>query len=225
MSLALRIESKERLVRHVCGQLSMFYPLSVLENDIHSISLFVEESLSRMAVIVNSVRNFKQGYFDHLNTLQYASFIYILGNTICKSKDNKKLNEDEKSDLVDRLFGLNRAVSGLEIYPSTSLPEPFFLSHALGTILGNVQYGRGLVIFHNVTVGRIGENRPSVGDDVILFPGSSVTGRSTIGAGSVISANTHLHNVHIPEKSLVFSGNGKISIKNLDRDYLSLYFR
>jgi len=200
----------------------MLYPLSSTEDDICSISIFIEESLSRMETIVNSVNNFKEGYFDHLNTLQYASFLYILGNNIFRSV---KLFEREKKDLLDRLFGLNRAVSGLDLYPSISLPEPFFLSHALGTVLGNVKYGRRLVIFHNVTVGRIGENRPSIEDDVILFPGSSVTGLSRIGAGSVISANTHVHNLEVPEMSLVSIDKGSISIKPLRRDYLSLYFR
>lgn len=217
MELTLRAGSRDRLTRHVSGQLAMLYPLSEPADDARLIGTFVPKALRRMGSIVDAVHCFRPGYFDHLNTLQYASFLYLLGNEIWSA--------EPECDAVDRLFGLNRMVSGLELFPAVRLPEPFFLSHALGAVLGNVTYGRRLVIFQNVTVGRIGDSRPHLEDQVVLFAGASVTGSSIIGTGSVVAAATQVHNMVVPPASLVTTGPEGTRIQPLRRDYQSLYFR
>ncbi len=217
MEFNLRAGCSDRLVRHVCGQLTMLYPLSHPQEDSYVIGTVLPAVLRRMQMILSSVRSFSPDCFDHLNTLQYASFLYLLGNEIWQAKPDL--------DLVDRLFGLNRMVSGLELFPAVTLPEPFFLSHALGAVLGNVKYGSHLVVFQNVTVGRVGESRPEIGDRVVLFAGASVTGRSVIGAGSVVGAATQVHNLEVPPDSLVSGGPDGIMIRPLKRDYHALYFR
>lgn len=217
MPLDLRAVTIDRLASHVVGQLTMLYPLSDAKSDNEIIMSHIPQALCRMGEIVESVNIFREEYFDHLNSLQYASFLYLLGNCVYRSIP--------ESDMVDRLFGLNKMVSGIELFPAVNLPEPFFLSHALGTVLGNASYGRRLVIFQQVTVGRVGDRRPILGDRVILFVGASVTGSSVIGAGSVVGAGARVHNLHVPEKSLVTPGQDGVVITPLTRDYHSLYFR
>jgi len=216
-SLVLRCETETKLVRHVAGQLRVFYPLSDEVADRELIAQLMPAALARIAPIVAAVRSFTPGHFDHLNTLQYASFLYLLGNEACQW--------DRGSDIVDRLFGLNRALSGLELFPAVLMPEVFFLSHALGAVLGNATYGDRIVIFQNVTVGRVGENRPDIGPGVVLYPGASITGRCEIGANSVISAGVNVHNLTCPPGSLVKAGGSGVAIEPLQRDYLSIYYR
>ena len=217
MAITLRASTLDQLAHHICGQLAMLYPLSEPGRDRAVIDEILPEALRRMEVIVDSVHSFRPGHFDHLNTLQYASFLYLLGNVMHRVA--------AENDMVDRLFGLNKMVSGLELFPAVTLPEPFFLSHALGAILGNVIYGRRLVVFQNVTVGRVGDRRPRLGDGLVLFAGASVTGDAVIGDGSVIGAGVQVHNMTVPVGSLVSAGRGGPVITPLRRDYHSLYFR
>lgn len=217
MTLTLRAGTVERLASHVCGQLSMLYPLSNLEADRAVVEGALPSTLARVEVIVETVHAFRPGYFDHLNTLQYASFLYLLGNEVWRAT--------READMVDRLFGLNRMVSGLELFPAVDLPVPFFLSHALGAVLGNVDYGRELVVFQSVTVGRVGDRRPVIGDRVVLFAGASVTGSAKIGSGSVVASGVQIHNLLVPPNSLVTQGPEGIVIRPLGRDYHALYFR
>ncbi len=217
MALTLQAGTRDRLAQHVCGQLAMLYPLSEPENDRAVVDEVLQEALRRMEIIVDAVRGFQPGRFDHLNTLQYASFLYLLGNAVHRQFSG--------NDMIDRLFGLNRMVSGLELFPAVTLPEPFFLSHALGAVLGNVSYGRHLVFFQNVTVGRVGDRRPQLGDRVVLFAGAAVTGNAVIGEGSVVSAGVQVHNLVVPPGSLVSAGPDGVSITPLRRDYHELYFR
>lgn len=215
--LILRCRTREALCEHVCAQLRTIYPLSDTKADAERIHIVLNSALSRMVPIVTSIRAFTPGSFDHFNTLQYATFLYIIGNEVWKIAP--------KDDMVDRLFGLNKCLSGLEMFPSIAMPEIFFLSHALGAVLGAASYGNRLVVFQNVTVGRVGENRPHIGANTILFPGSTVTGNSLIGEGSVLSAGVHAHNLKCPPRSLVKLSPNGAEVTRLKRDYLSNYFR
>lgn len=217
MTLTLRAGNIERLATHVCGQLSMLYPLSDPAADRALVMAALPSTLARVEVVVGAVHAFRAGHFDHLNTLQYASFLYLLGNEVWRAAPG--------DDMVDRLFGLNRMVSGLELFPAVDLPVPFFLSHALGAVLGNVEYGREIVVFQSVTVGRVGDRRPVIGDRVVLFAGASVTGSAQVGAGSVIAAGVQVHNLDVPPNSLVTQGHEGVEIRPLARDYHGLYYR
>ena len=177
---------------------------------------FVGAALKRLSPILRSVRIFSPEEFDPYHALQYATFLYLLGNETWRNLPG--------DPMVDRLFSLNRALSSLDLYPSTSMPTVFFLSHAIGSVLGNASYGDRLVIFQNVTVGRIGEKRPHIGSDVILYPGSSVTGQSKIGNRSVVASGSAIHNMDVPEDSIASSVNGAIEIRVRNRDFIDLYF-
>lgn len=67
--------------------------------------------------------------------------------------------------------------------------------------------------FQNVTVGRIGGDIPEIGNNVILYPGSIVSGRSKIGNRCVISAGAIVGNMIIPDDSIVFGAGASITVK------------
>jgi serine O-acetyltransferase len=103
------------------------------------------------------------------------------------------------------------------------MPEVFFLSHALGTVLGNVEFATNLVVFQNVTVGRLGTATPKLGSNVILYPGSSVTGNSIIGDNSVIGAGVAINNLTVPDNTVATLVDGRIKFKERVRSYIDLY--
>ena len=203
------------LTKYVATQLNNMFPVGGFEQDVEVMMEVMPRALERMRPILEVVRTFESDIFNHFNSLQYATFLYLLGNEHWKI---------ESSGLIaDRLFCLNRTLNSIDLFYTVEMPEIFFISHGLGSVLGNVTYGNRLVFFHNVTVGRVGDHRPTIGENVILYPGASITGRSEIGCNSVVSAGTTLHNISVPDNVVVTSRGSKIVFKPLNRDYLNLY--
>jgi serine O-acetyltransferase len=103
------------------------------------------------------------------------------------------------------------------------MPEIFFISHGIGSVIGNAKFGNNFVFFQNITVGRVNDLSPQIGSEVIMYPGSVITGNSIIGNNVVVSANTVIHNYDIPNNSIVFPGNKIPVIKPLSKNYIELY--
>lgn len=215
--IQLKAGSVDELARFTAQQLHNMFPQHGLEFDVQQVESLCPAALARMSPILAAVRNFTPNVFNHFNALQYASFLYLLAN--------ESWQRHEKAEFPDRLFCLSRALGGLDLFYAVTMPEVFFISHGLGAVIGNANYGNSLVIFQNVTVGRVGDDRPIIGEDVVLYPNSSVTGRSVVGNRSVISANTHVHNATVPDDTVVFMHEGELVFKPRRKDYRALYFR
>ncbi len=91
-----------------------------------------------------------------------------------------------------------RSVTGIEIHPGARIGRRFFIDHGMGVVIGETAViGDDVLLFHGVTLGgRGGEHgpgqrrHPTVGDRVVLGAGSSLIGAITVGADSVVGANT-----------------------------------
>ena len=113
--------------------------------------------------------------------------------------------------------------NSIDLFYKVKMPEIFFLSHAIGAVLGNVKYESKIVVFQNVTVGRVGESIPHIQSGSILYPGAMVIGRSVIGRNCVIGAGVKINNMEIPDDSIVISHEGKQIVEKRKKNYLSLY--
>lgn len=214
----LRIDSPLALTRYVATQLNNLFPDKGLEADIALLAPTLPRAMQRMAPLLDAIRNFRPGFFDHFNSLQYASFLYLVANEHWRSGGDVTLSE--------RLFCLNRALNSIDLFYSVKMPEIFFLSHGLGATLGNASYGDRLVVFQNVTVGRVGDDRPVIGDNVVLYPGAIVTGRAKVGHRCVIGAGTVLHGVDVPDDTIVTMREGKVQLRPRgSRDFIGHYLR
>jgi serine O-acetyltransferase len=216
--LEIRTGSSERLTSYVATQLHNIFPDEGLNEDFERLRTFVDQALERIRPILAAVRTFEPNRFDHFHTLQYATFLYLVAH-------GAWLKCGECS-IADRLYALNRALHSIDLFYRVELPEIFFLSHATGAVLGNVGYGARLVVFQGVTVGRIGDSKPTIGDNVILFPGATITGSARIGSGAVIGAGTQVHGIEIPADSVLMrTRDGAQELRPRRRDYSDLYFR
>jgi serine O-acetyltransferase len=213
--IQLKAGTPEKLAYFIARQLDALFPVTSVAEDAAAVAVILGNALQRMRPILASVRAFDAKVFDHFNSLQHASFIYLLST---------EASRNGWITLADRLFFLNKALAGLELYHQVKLGDVFFISHGLGAVIGNAIYGSHIVFFQGVTVGRIGDNKPTVGSKVIFFPGCSVTGRSVIGSNCVISAKATIHNLVVPDNSIVINSTTGTKIKPLEKDYLSLYF-
>ena len=216
-ALALRAGTRQALGHHVAVQLDNMYPAEGLEADVDRIRTSLPRALDRLRPILASVRSFDPESFNHFNSLQYATFLYLLGNEHWRT--------GVVDSLADRLFCLNRALNSIDLFYAVEMPEVFFLSHGLSAVLGNANYGNRLVVFQNVTVGRVGDERPTVGSNVVLYPGAVVTGASVIGHNSVVAAGTVVHGMQVPDNTVAMTRGSGLVLKPRERDFAGLYFR
>ncbi len=216
--LSLRAGTPAALARYVATQLNNLFPDVGLDADIERLHSLVPCALERMRPILAAVRNFERDRFDHFHSLQYATFLYLLGN--------QDWHAHGSNAMADRLYGLNRTLSSLDLFYSVRMPEVFFLSHALCAVLGNATYGTNLVVFQGVTVGRVGDARPEIGANVVLYPGAQITGSARVGDACVVGAGVSLHGVTVPRDSVVLlDAEGRQVIRPRTKAYGSHYFR
>ena len=170
------------LDHYIARQLDNMFPEGGFEQDLARIAPLMERAMARMQPILAAVCAFTPDAFNRFNSLQYTSLLYLVGN--------EEFRRNGHSALAARLFYLNRALNAIDLFYAVEMPEVFFVSHGLGAVLGNATYGNRLVIFQNVTVGRVGQDRPTLGDNIVLYPGAVVTGNARIGNNCVVSAGT-----------------------------------
>lgn len=109
------------------------------------------------------------------------------------------------------------ARTGIDIHPGARIGPYFFIDHGTGVVIGETCIiGRKVKLYHGVTLGarsfakddhgqivKGGKRHPEVGDEVTIYPNSTILGGETIiGTGSTIGANVFLMH-SIPPGSLV----------------------
>lgn len=92
------------------------------------------------------------------------------------------------------LSQLTRALTGIEIHPGATIGHRLFIDHGMGVVIGETtQVGDDVVLFHGSTLGgrsmRKGKRHPTLGDRVVVGAGAKVLGPVWIGDDVQIGAN------------------------------------
>lgn len=179
----------------------------------------VDEALERLHICINGCSPWPVDEFNVLQSSQHCIYLYYLANTIWKRSG--------ESAAATRLFLMNKAFNGADLFYELTLPEVFYIGHSLGIVLAKATYGNHLVLYQGVTVGRHKDQIPVIGDRVVLYPGSSVAGRTVVGDDCVVSQGVRVINKEVPAGSLVFAGEkpGELSFRPRPDDLLQEYFR
>lgn len=139
---------------------------------------------------------------------QYAIFLYYLSHTI----------QSFNKSLADRVYYLNKALNGVDLFYEIELPEIFFLEHPVGSVMGRAEYSNYFSFSQNCTVGNNKGFYPVFEENVTMLSGSKVIGKCIIGRNSIISANTYIKDSNIPENSIVFGSSPNLIIKKMKSD-------
>lgn len=106
--------------------------------------------------------------------------------------------------LIPRLMNeIAHSSTGIDIHPGAEIGDSFFIDHGTGLVIGETAIiGNNVKIYQGVTLGAkvmvLDENgkpikgiprHPIIGDDVTIYPNTTILGRVTVGKGSVIGAN------------------------------------
>lgn len=88
-----------------------------------------------------------------------------------------------------------RALTGVEIHPGASLGRRFFIDHGMGVVIGETaEVGDDVLLYHGVTLGGRSmlhvKRHPTVGNNVTIGAGARILGPVVIGDGVQIGANS-----------------------------------
>jgi len=98
--------------------------------------------------------------------------------------------------LAARLLSqISRSITGVEIHPGAKVGRRFFIDHGMGVVIGETaEVGDDVLLFHGVTLGGRSMKRikrhPTVGNNVTIGAGARVLGPVYIGDGAQIGANS-----------------------------------
>ena len=210
------------LADYVARQLNTFYP------DRHAVDAFdlTHHVTEAMARVYASFRNIKKKYysegentlFNHLNSDHYASFLYLLSNTVHRSGMG--------DEIASKIFMLNKALHGLDAFYGVELPEIFLFVHPVGTVIGNGTFGNYFVIYQNCAVGATPtDGYPTFGEGVLMYAKSTVIGGCKVGNNVVLGANTFVLNHDIPDRTTVVGTYPHLKFKHNEIDTIDRIFR
>jgi serine O-acetyltransferase len=109
--------------------------------------------------------------------------------------------------LIPRMIAeISHSATGIDIHPGASIGGSFFIDHGTGVVIGETcAIGERVRLYQGVTLGAksfpLDEHgkpikgiarHPVVEDDVVIYAGATILGRSVIGRGSSIGGNVWL---------------------------------
>jgi len=205
----------QALSEMVCRQLANFYP------DGHEARPSVQQAMAaacaRTSHCVSQVLGWPRN-FDPLHSAHHATFLYHLANEVGVVLGDRAT--------ATRLFLLNKALHGLELFYDVEMPEVFALSHTTGLVFAKATFGNQLVFHQNCTVGRKADgHRPVFGNRVVMYPGSMVIGNCQVRDRTVIAPGVCLVDTDTPGDCYVLPGEaGRPVFKALKKDVWRTYF-
>ncbi|MBD7920272.1 serine O-acetyltransferase [Cellulomonas sp. Sa3CUA2] len=87
-----------------------------------------------------------------------------------------------------------RAATGIEIHPGARIGERLFIDHGMGVVIGETaEVGDDVVLFHGATLGgrsmKRGKRHPTLGDRVVVGAGAKILGPVWLGDDVQVGAN------------------------------------
>ena len=177
-----------------------------------------DEALARMGVCIDACAPWRAGEFNVLQSSQHTIFLYYLANSIWKGSGD--------TSAPTRLFLMNKAFNGIDLFYEIAMPQVFYIGHSLGIVLAKATYGNYLVLYQNSTVGRHKDRIPVIGDRVVLYPNTAVVGSCVVEDDAVVSQGVSVLNKKVPSGMMAFSGGpGELVFRPRPADLIGEYFR
>lgn len=207
---------RHELAPFTAQQLKHFFPVAG-EDFTADIDRHLDVALARLQVCIDSVRMWRPGCFDVFHSSQYCSYLYLLARTVWVETQDRRL--------PTRLFALNKALNGIDLFYEIEMPQRFFIGHSVGIVLAKATYGDCLVLYQNSTVGKNNGQAPVLGEGCILYPNSAVLGQSRLGPDTTLAQGASLIDASTDGSCIVFRRDSGALIKPVVRRYVEDYFR
>jgi serine O-acetyltransferase len=217
--LKLKDHTRESLIAYTTAQCAAVVPDGREDAFRSVVGAHIDEALARLHRCINACAPWRPDEFNVLQSSQHTIYLYFLSNTIWQRSGD--------TAAATRLFLMNKAFNGIDLFYEIAMPEVFYIGHSVGIVLAKATYGNFLVLYQGVTVGRHKDQIPAIGERVVLYPYTAVAGRAVIEDDCVISQGTRVINKRVPAGSLVFAGDrpGELAFRPRPDDLLQEYFR
>jgi serine O-acetyltransferase len=182
-----------------------------------AVDAHLDEALERLHRCINACAPWRPDQFNVLQSSQHCIYLYFLANTIWKASGD--------TAAPTRLFLMNKALNGIDLFYEIAMPEVFYIGHSVGIVLAKATYGNHLVLYQNSTIGRHKDAIPVIGDRVVVYPNSAIIGRSVVGDDAVISQGTSVINKRVPPGQMAFRAGDGLAFSPRPDDLLAEYFR
>lgn len=89
---------------------------------------------------------------------------------------------------------VTRWLTGIEIHPGATIGRRFFIDHGMGVVVGETaEVGDDVMLYHGVTLGGRSlakvKRHPTLRDGVVVGAGAKILGPVEIGEGTAVGAN------------------------------------
>jgi serine O-acetyltransferase len=96
--------------------------------------------------------------------------------------------------LARLLSQVTRCLTGVEIHPGATIGRRLFIDHGMGVVIGETaEIGDDVLLYHGVTLGGrsliSGKRHPTIGNRVTIGAGAKVLGPLRVGDDAAIGAN------------------------------------
>lgn len=153
-------------------------------------------------------------FFSPWHSGQYSIFLYYLSHAVAQ-------HGPETISLADRIYYLNKALNGLDLFHQVEMPSVFFLDHPVGSVLGRASYGEFFSFSQQCTVGNNKGEYPTIGRNVKMMSGAKILGKCRIGDNVILSANSYVKDTDVPPCSVVFGSGRDLVIKKKEMEYFN----
>jgi serine O-acetyltransferase len=213
--------SPDALAGYVARQLDHFFPDASSGTE-QEVKQSLGTALTRMAAIIAAVQPalfHRAGIprFSHLHSDQWAMFLYLLAHELALARGS--------TEIATKLYLLNKALHGLDVFYEVRLPQLFLFMHPLGTVLGRADYDDYFIVLQNCTVGNVAGKYPRLGKGVMLCSGASVLGPAQVGDDVTVGAGSLIVNTDIPSGSTVVGRGKEVRLLPTEAPLWKNYFR
>jgi serine O-acetyltransferase len=182
------------LSTYVARQLDYFFPDDDKEH-LPLLSGAIKAALERTVGCLDAVKTWRGTRFDVLHTSHYTTFLYCLANQIWVTAGHRRA--------CNKLFALNKALNGIDLFYEITMPSKFLIGHSTGIVLAKATYGEYLMICQNSTIGRYKDRYPTIGAGTILYPNCAIIGACVVGANTVLAQGASLIDTDSPGNCIV----------------------
>lgn len=212
--------SRDALADYVARQISTFFP----DRDVRATD-FASHHKHTLERVEHCFKHIRYKYFfeagearfDHCNTDQYAMYLYYLSNSIHRFEGDPALSS--------KIFALNKALHGLDVYYEVALPDIFAWQHPVGTVLGRAQYADYFYVFQRCTVGgNVELQYPTFEPNVVMYGDAAVIGKAHVGTNTWMSIGTKVLNQEVGGDKVVFGHSPHITQKPARRSVYREFF-
>ncbi|NUM49587.1 MAG: serine acetyltransferase [Flavobacteriales bacterium] len=159
-------------------------------NTLFKLDIKIIETLNTEKIKQLLISDYKRYYTTEFDFSKIKYFKGLLATFFYRISRELYLNHKENEAL--EYSSLGAFLTSIELYYSSEIGEAFKINHGTGTVVGaRSKIGNHVLLHQNVTLGEK-NGRPTLKDNVIVYPGAVIVGEITVGENSIIGANTFL---------------------------------